>query len=72
MAGFTKERIAAAVVGVRYPARKWELLAWADYNGADTEMRRALWALPGGVYRSLAEVAEAVVSTSRRGLPDRD
>jgi Protein of unknown function (DUF2795) len=66
---FSGQRIAAAVVGVHFPARNWELLAWADYNGVDSDMRRALWALPAGNYRDLAEVVAAVAATSRRGEP---
>lgn len=71
MPEFTVERVAAAVAGVSYPARKWELLAWADHNGVGTEMRRALWALPRGMYRGLAEVVAAVAATSRQGEPPR-
>jgi hypothetical protein len=65
VADFSVDRIAAAVRGVRFPARQWELLSWADYNGADSHTRRALWALPSGEYRNIAEIAAAVAATSR-------
>jgi hypothetical protein len=71
VAEFAIERIAAAVRGVRFPARHWEILSWADYNGADAQTRRALWAIPSGEYRSLAEVAAAVAATSRNGQSPR-
>lgn len=74
MADFTMHRLAAALSGVRYPCRTWELLAWGDYNGVDAEMRQALWALPSGSYPNLASVARALAVTcpwiNFVGLPD--
>jgi hypothetical protein len=64
MAEFTLHRLRAAIAGLRYPCRSWEILAWADYNGVDAEMRRALWALPDRQYPDLITVARAMADSS--------
>jgi hypothetical protein len=39
-----------ALAGMVYPARYWQILAWADYNCATGELRKALWRLPHKAY----------------------
>jgi Protein of unknown function (DUF2795) len=46
--------------GVDYPARKADLLATAERQGADEEARAALERLPEREYRTPADVSEAL------------
>lgn len=48
-----------ALAGMAYPARYWQVLAWADYNCANSNIRNALWRLPVKTYRNLAEIIAA-------------
>ena len=61
-------RIAAVLAGVAYPARTWQLLAEADYYGADTHTHAELRRLPVGSYESLDAVLAALwrLAPSRR------
>lgn len=67
----TIQLIAAALQGIRFPAQTWEILSWADYNGVDAQTRHALWALPPGEYRGVAEIASAVTAAEHRGQTRR-
>ena len=58
-------RVAAVLAGVAYPARTWQLLAQADYYGADTHTHAELRCLPVGSYESL----DAVLAALRRLSP---
>jgi hypothetical protein len=60
-------QVSAALVGLAYPARHWQLLAQADYYGADIDTRVELARLPDGLYPDLASVIAAVAA----GLPDQ-
>ena len=46
-------RITAVLTGVSYPARTWQLLAPADYYGADFDTRDALGTLHPGMHSGL-------------------
>lgn len=45
-----------ALAGMAYPARYWQVLAWADYNCASSNTRNALWHLPVKTYLNLTEI----------------
>jgi hypothetical protein len=32
-----RERLAAALAGMPYPARTWQIIAWADYNAVSAD-----------------------------------
>jgi hypothetical protein len=60
-------QVAAALAGVVYPARRWQLLAQADHYGADVHTRAELSRLPEGLYPDLA----TVIATIAAGLSNR-
>jgi hypothetical protein len=53
-------RLADVLAGVPYPASTWQLLAQADYYGADRHTRTELSRLPIGTYRDLNAVVAAL------------
>lgn len=53
---YTAQRLASVLDGVIYPARTWQLLAQADYYGADHRTRTELARLPADMYPSLNAV----------------
>ena len=68
MRGFPVSPIGLAQVlaGLSYPARTWQLLAQADYYGADYSTRAELARLPVGTYDSLDAVLEGLLGVQRR------
>jgi hypothetical protein len=58
-------RLAQVLSGLTFPALRWQLIAQADYYGADTKSRTELDRLPTGLYRDLAAVISAVNATAR-------
>jgi hypothetical protein len=63
------ERLAQVLVGVTYPAAKWQLIMHAEEYGADAATRADLWSLPAGDYPDLDSVLAAV--GGRRGAAQR-
>lgn len=68
-------RLADVLAGMPYPARTWQLVAQADYYGADRHTRTELSRLPSGTYRDLDAVVDMLRDiypssprTDRRGL----
>ncbi|HEY1973391.1 MAG TPA: DUF2795 domain-containing protein [Pseudonocardia sp.] len=55
--------------GVRFPAPKWQLLAYAEYNGAGLPIRLALWRLPERLYRNVSDIAHAIKATYQEPSP---
>jgi len=60
-------RLTHVLFGLTFPALKWQLVAQADYYGADMKSRTELDRLPTGLYRDLA----AVISAVRAPRPNR-
>ena len=54
------ERIGQVLVGLSFPAARWQVLAEADHYGADSVSRAQLSTLPIGTYPDLAEVLAAL------------
>ncbi|WP_028933905.1 DUF2795 domain-containing protein [Pseudonocardia spinosispora] len=54
------EELAYALRGVSYPAQRWQLLAWADYNATGGRLRDAVWQLPERAYAHLYDVHDAI------------
>lgn len=54
-------QIAAVLADLAYPAAKWQVLAEADYYGANVEVRALLWALPSGSYDSFDTIRTALL-----------
>lgn len=55
-------QIAGTLAGIRYPAQRWELVAWAQYNGASPRMVEALLNIAESEYSGPYRIAEAVQS----------
>jgi len=53
-------RLGHVLAGLRFPATRWQLVAQADYYGADSKSRTELGRLPAGLYRDLAAVISAI------------
>jgi hypothetical protein len=51
------QHLTRALEGMRFPAQRWQILAWADHNGAGLQLRAALQFLPERAYRGLSEIA---------------
>lgn len=49
--------------GVLYPAAKWQLLAWAEFNGASHTFLEVLHGMPHESYKCECQVAEAINSS---------
>jgi hypothetical protein len=49
-----------ALAGMAYPATYWQILAWADYNCAASNLRKALWQLPDKIYVNQRVIAAAL------------
>ena len=57
-------RLGHVLAGLGFPAVRWQLVAQADYYGADSRSRTELGRLPAaGPYRDLAAVISAVRAT---------
>lgn len=48
------------LAGMTYPATYWQILAWADYNCANSKLRKALWQLPDRTYLNQLAIAAAL------------
>lgn len=48
------------LAGMAYPARYWQILAWADYNCAGSKLRKALWQLPDRTYLNQQAIVAAL------------
>ncbi|HZZ48355.1 MAG TPA: hypothetical protein VFE65_15855 [Pseudonocardia sp.] len=55
-------RLSGVLADMRFPAMTWQLIAHAEYRGADWRSRAELRSLPAGAYRTLAAVLDAVAS----------
>jgi hypothetical protein len=49
-----------AFAGMAYPATHWQILAWADYNCATSNLRHALWQLPDKTYANQPAIVAAL------------
>jgi hypothetical protein len=54
------EQMATALEGMAFPARTWEIVAWAEYNGVGHPVMEALLELPDRQYIGTQEVCVAL------------
>ena len=59
-------RLATVLAGLPFPARTWQLVAQAEYYGADWITRAELGRLPAGEYPNLPAVLSAIHAQPRR------
>lgn len=65
----TSRRVANALAGLRFPAMRWQLIAEADYYGADALTRDELTELPIQSYPDLAAVISTLAAIRPRRRP---
>lgn len=53
-------QIEGVLIGMPYPARLWEILTWAEYNGAGPVILNALHTLPEQAYTCADAVVDAI------------
>jgi hypothetical protein len=53
-------QIEGVLTGIRYPARLWEIVAWAEHNGAGPVLLDALHQIPHRTYSGSQEIGEAM------------
>ena len=55
------EQLATALAGLTYPARMWQITAWAEHNGAAQMVRDALLNIPAGTYAGMLSRASRTI-----------
>lgn len=67
------DRLSLVLARVRFPARRWELLACAIDEGWDVISLKEIESLPEGVYRDFRQVVTTLAREGRRqAKPERD
>jgi len=61
-----RAELAQALGGMPYPARRWQTVAWADWNCASGQVREALRNLPDRMYADLGELIDLIAQIERR------
>lgn len=54
------QHVADLLAGMDYPARMWEVVAWAQYNGANPVMINALSSIPERDYFWPEQIVDAL------------
>lgn len=65
-----RESLHHILSGLRFPARRWEVIAEADAWGVGGPLRQAIGRLPDGNYPSLAVVIDVLTGPAGRTAPD--
>lgn len=65
-----RENLRHVLSGLRFPARRWEVIAEADSWGVGGPLRRAIGRLPDGSYPSLAVVIDVLTGPAGRAAPE--
>jgi len=60
----TKHQLSQALHEMPYPAQRWQLIIWADFNGSGWLVMPTLSELPDRQYNDFDEVCRAVVPES--------
>lgn len=69
--GIAEEQLAHALAGMVYPARRWQTIAWADFNCTSDQIREALRELPERTYADFGEVVDALRAIEQVGADTR-
>ncbi|MDD1775112.1 MAG: DUF2795 domain-containing protein [Methanobacterium sp.] len=62
MAKITTNDIENAIMGVDFPAKKYEIIKQADKNNVDKEVKKAIEKIPEKIYNSPAEVSSQTLN----------
>lgn len=65
-----RESLRHVLSGLRFPARRWEVIAEADSWGVGGPLRQAIGRLPDGSYPSLGVVLDVLTGPAGRAAPD--
>lgn len=65
-----RESLHHVLSGLRFPARRWEVIAEADAWGVGGPLRQTIGRLPDGNYPSLAVVVDVLTGPAGRTAPD--
>ncbi len=65
-----RESLHQVLSGLRFPARRWEVIAEADAWGVGGPLRQAIGRLPDGNYPSLGVVVDVLTGPAGRTAPD--
>lgn len=65
-----RESLRNVLSGLRFPARRWEVIAEADSWGVGGPLRQVIGQLPDGNYPSLAVVLDVLTAPAGRSAPD--
>jgi hypothetical protein len=63
------QHLTRSLEGMRFPAQRWQILAWAEHNGAGMQLRAALQFLPERTYPSVSEIARIANAAFTRSQP---
>ena len=66
MAELNDVQMRSVLAGMSYPAFRWEIIVWAEYNGAGPSVLDALHEIPRRVYAGSEEVLAAVMGSERQ------
>jgi hypothetical protein len=62
--------LAQILVGLRFPADRWQVVAHVDHYGPDPGTRDLFWRLPERSYPTVGAVLAALGTADRDGTPD--
>lgn len=60
MADINGGQLTHALVGMPYPARRWQTVTWAESNCASQQLLEALRELPNKTYDTIYEIMDAL------------
>ena len=66
MAIISGEQLTHALAGMPFPARRWQTMAWADFNCASKQTREALRHIPVKMYTTICEIMETLAEIEQR------
>ena len=66
MSLFDTHQLSYALAGMPYPARRWQMVTWADFNCASSVVREALHHLPDQEYTSPQALRQTIAEIERR------
>ena len=55
-----------ALAGMPWPARRWQTVAWADFNRASAQLREVLRHLPDNTYANVDELINTMAAIEQR------
>lgn len=56
------EQVDSVLAGMTYPAQRWEVLTWAEYNGAGRVILDALYGVPEQRFTQAEDIVRAVAA----------